>query len=231
MVPSKNWFPMSLQERAAWYDNFNAQIQGLGAALGLSGVELDTIKDDNSVLQFLAVAAVTVKAYTAALRNYRKIITEDDVGDNKPDFPANMGLALPAEIQTGMFERLDTYVVRIRASAGYTAEIGALLGIIPIHTVPLAPEMMKPVIKGGVMIGNIVNVKFVKGTTDGVRVEAAIDNGAWTNQGNFVKSPAVLEIPQNADQLPRSVKIRARFLDGNSPIGIASDIVTVQTIP
>ena len=231
MRPSKNWFPTTLIARAAWFLNFNNHIQTIGLTLGLVAADLTVIDKDNGVMQFLADASVTIKAYTTAERNYRKAITEGDIGDITPEFPANMTLSLPSVVETGLFERLDTYVNRIRSSAGYTSEIGGLLGIISAHPVPLAPEDMKPVIKGEVVMGNIVNVKFVKSKTDGVRVETAIDNGAWTNQGNFFKSPAMLEIPQNENQLPRSVKLRARFLEGNSPFGIASDVVTVQTIP
>ena len=190
MIPSRNWFPATLIARAAWYLNFNNQIQAIGLTLGLVQLDLDTIKDDNIVIQFLADAVATIKAYTTAERNYRKAITEGDVGDTTPAFPANMALSLPVTIETGLFERLDTYVNRIRASAGYTSEIGGLLGIISAHPVPLAPEEMKPAIKGEVVMGNIVNVKFVKGKTNGVRnrqiaammygpfVDAAMHGGA-----------------------------------------------------
>ncbi len=222
---------MSLIERAAWYLNFNTQIQLIGLTLGLTQDELDTIKNDNAVIQFLATAFVTIKAYTTAVRNYRKVITEGDVGDVTPEFPANMGLALPAVIETGMFERLDTYVGRIRSSAAYTAEIGGLLGIISAHPVPLAPEDMKPDISAEPFQGNVIEVKFVRGKTGGVRIETAVDKAEWTSHGNFFKSPAPINIPVNEAGLPRQVLIRARYLDGNVPVGIASDVVTVQTIP
>lgn len=231
MIPSKNWFPTNLQDRAAWYDNFDSQVQSIGTTVGLTAPDLASIDDDNAVLQFLADAAVTIKAYAAAERNYRKIITEGDIGDVTPAFPSNINLTLPKTIETGMFERLDTYVNRIRASANYTAEIGALLGIISSHPVPLAPEDMKPVISAESFQGSVVQVKFVRGRSDGVNIETLVDKGDWTSQGFFFKSPAPLNIPANEAGSPRNVQIRARYLDGNTPVGQASDVVTVQTIP
>lgn len=103
MIPSKNWFPTNLQDRAAWYDNFNTQIQIVGASLGLIPAELSSISDDNEDMQFLATAAVTLDAYTEAIRSHRRIITEGNVGDPTPAFPANITLAFPITIATGMF--------------------------------------------------------------------------------------------------------------------------------
>lgn len=231
MIPSKNWFPQSLTDRASWYDNFNTQVQLIGPTIGLTAPDLSTIGDDNAVLQFLANGAVTIKVYATAERNYRKIITEGDIGDVTPAFPADITLALPKTIETGMFERLDTYVSRIRTSAAYTAEIGALLGIISAHPVPLAPGDMKPVITAESFQGNVIQVKFVRGRTDGVNIETAVDKDGFTSQGFFFKSPAPLNIPVNEAGSPRNVQIRARYLDKNTPVGAASDVVTVQTIP
>jgi hypothetical protein len=89
-----------------------------------------------------------------------------------------------------------------------------------------------PQITASVSPGNVVLVKFRRGTYNGVVVEAQIDNAVdWTGMGRFVRSPATLEVPVNPNNLPRQVEIRARFLTGNDPVGDWSDTVTVQTIP
>ena len=59
-----------------------------------------------------------------------------------------------------------------------------------------------------------------------------LDNSSdWVSAGNFVKSPAELEIASNPDNLPRAVRLRARFLQGNNPSGSNSDTVNVVTTP
>jgi hypothetical protein len=52
----------------------------------------------------------------------------------------------------------------------------------------------------------------------------------WNDAGRFVRSPAVLEIPDGTGA-PRAVQIRARYIIGNDPVGQNSDIVNVVTMP
>ena len=54
---------------------------------------------------------------------------------------------------------------------------------------------------------------------------------AWASVGNFFKSPAVLNIAPNPGNLPRAVRLRARYLDGNNPVGQNSDTVNITTVP
>jgi len=153
------------------------------------------------------------------------------VGEAVPGLPANITLALPATIATGMFERLDGYVRRIRAAPAFTEEQGALLGINPGGGLSLPIGDVPPVIKATVDPGNIIEVKFTRGQSDGIYIETNVDGGGWTFREKAIKSPAVFDVQENPANTPRGVQIRARFLDGNTPAGDWSDIVTVQTIP
>lgn len=96
MIPSRTWFPQSLQERAAWYDNFNTQIQTIGATLTLTAADLTAIAGDNVIFQAVANIAVELEAYKDAVRQYRIIITEGDIGDPTPAFPALPVYSSPA---------------------------------------------------------------------------------------------------------------------------------------
>jgi len=232
MIPSPRWFPTTLQERAAWYNNFNTQIQLIGVTLGLGPAELSSISDDNDDMQFLATSAVTLDAYVDAVRTHRRVITEGNIGDPTPVFPASIALAFPITVQTGMFERLDGFVKRIRVAAAFTEEAGASLGINPSGGGPSIPVGdVPPVITATVDPGNIVEVKFVKNHSDGIYIETNVDGGGWTFTEKAIKSPAVFHVEVNTGNTPRGVQIRARFLDGNAPVGDWCDIVTVQTIP
>lgn len=147
MIPSNRWFPRSLPERSAWYENFANQFAVVGLSLGFTANEISSMTNDNDVFQFLADAAVTIKAYEKAIQQYRVIITEHDIGDANPQFPANPALTLPASIDTGMFERLNKLVERIRVAPNYTNETGALLGILPTQPDSISPSEVKPTIK------------------------------------------------------------------------------------
>ena len=232
MIPSRTWFPTTLQERAAWYENFTAQLLILATVLGLTGDDTDPIVEDNGVMGFLAAAAVTSDAYIDAIRTYRRAVTEGDIGDPTPGFPAGITLTLPSVVPAGIFERLDNLVKRIRVAPAYTEETGAQLGIstngggthVPVGDVP-------PELKASVDPGNIIEVRFIKSNADGIWLETNVDDGGWTFIDKFIKSPAIVDVPDNPAGTPRGVQLRARFLDGNTAVGDWSDIVTVQTIP
>lgn len=229
MLPSKKWFPTSLQERAAWFDNFNIQFGTVGASLGFTAADVTSVGNDNQIVQFVATAAVELEAYREAVRQYRLIMLEGKIGETVPAFPANPTFAPPTGIPTGIFERLDNRVKRIRTSANYTAEIGALFGIIPVKPTPVPPDQMQPKLKAIAMPGSVVQVSFVRGLTDGVAIEMKLDNGAWADAGRFFKSPAEITVPQNAQSLPRSVQLRARYVEGNTAIGQFSAVVSTAT--
>jgi len=234
MIPSQKWFPSSLQERAAWFGNFETQfsVNGLGTTLGFVAADMTAVTNDNAAMQFVADLQTGVDAYADAVRQYRKIITEGNDGDPAPAEPLapTGGLPLPVPA-TGIFERLDDLVKRIRVSPTYTDEAGAILGIIPSKGDSLFEEDMKPSLKAVAMPGNVVDVSFVRGQTDGIAVEIQIDGaGGWVSSGRFFKSPGSLDIPTGTG-LPRAVQIRARFVVGNDPIGLNSDTVNVVTTP
>lgn len=233
MIPSSKWFPTSLQERAAWYNNFATQFAVVYVSLGFKPTDNTEIAQDNATMQFLAQTAIALDAFKEAIRQYRVIITEGNLGDPTPVFPANTTFEqpLPAS-QTGIFERLDDFVKRARVSPGYTSEIGALLGILPSTPPSLAPADMQPSLKTVSLPGSIVQVSFVRGNTNGLAIETKIDNSdTWSDAGKFFNSPAELKIPVNAQNLPRSVQVRARYVEKNTPIGQFSDIVTTATQP
>lgn len=131
-----------------------------------------------------------------------------------------------------MYDRLDNLVKRIKLAPKYSDEEGTQLGIVPPKTSPISPDDMQPVLKTSVLPGNVVNVVFKRGTSGGVCVETMVDKEVvWTSKGNFFSSPAVMTISPSADNLPRAVQIRSRYLDKGVQIGLWSETYNVVTIP
>src|SRR5690242_2328788 len=87
MIPSRSWFASSLQERAAWFQNYADQMSAIGAGMGFTVAEIAQVQDDNACIQSLAAIAVELDAYVAAVRQYRITVTEGAVGDATPAFP------------------------------------------------------------------------------------------------------------------------------------------------
>ena len=231
MKLSNSWFPTSLQERAAWFHNFSNQFGVVGISLGFTAEEIAALEDDSQVFEFLAGATKSIDMFVDAFRQYRLVLTEGNIGEPSPSYPPNPAFAgIPCA--TGIFERLDRIVKRVRTAPAYTPEIGALLGIIPSVPGPQPEAEIKPTLTAVSMPGSVVNVKFVRGSTAGIAVEVKVDNAeTWSEAGRFYKSPAALVIPENPSKLPRSVQIRARYVDGNTAVGQYSAAVTTATQP
>jgi len=232
MVPSNKWFPTNLQERAAWFQNFNTQFASLHIALGFTAGDATAVSDDNDMMQFVAEAAVAADAFTDAMRTFRKPVTEGAPGGPVPTVPSYTSPGTPSDVAAGIYERLDNLVKRIRLSPTFNEEEGSLLGINPVTPSKPIPGEVQPVIKAAAYPGSQVQVKFIKGDSNGVVLETKLDNSeTWNNVGNYSNSPVFLNIPTNPENLPRAVQVRARYLEFNNPIGQYSDIVSLATLP
>ena len=234
MIPSKSWFPLALQERAAWYENFAQNIATVGTSLGLTAADLSGVVADNQNIQFLATAAMTLQSYTEAVRQYRIIFTEGNIGNPTPAFPALDPLEVPNPAQpTGAYERLDNLVKRIRVAPAYTPEVGALLGIIPSSPAPIPEPDMKPAIKASDSFGGYkfeVNVTRLGMTAFKVQVQKGSDP-AWNDAGFATSNPAVLTITPTTPGQPERIMVRAILLKNNEPVGQPSDPTYVTVNP
>lgn len=125
-------------------------MQTVGAGLGFTTGELDQLKDDNKLVQFLAEAAVTVESFRSAMTGFRRAVLTTPHGTPMPDYPAFSGIVLPAAdtaYAAGIWDRLNKAIERIRAHTSYTAEIGGLLGVIPTTPEPTIPGEVKPTVQ------------------------------------------------------------------------------------
>jgi hypothetical protein len=231
MIPSKRWFPTTLNERAAWMRNFAKQFETVALSLGFSAADIDSMNKDAQDFQAVTRAITSAEAFMAGLRAFRVSLSEEKVGSPKPVFPTLTVTPPPNDVPAGIFQRLDERVRRVRAAAAYTDEIGALLKIMPARSESIANSELMPAIKAAARPGNIVEIRFTRGDTDGISLQMRLDKEEdWKDAGRFVRSPARLEIPDGTG-LPRAVQIRARYIIGNDPVGQNSDIVTVVTTP
>ncbi len=231
MIPSPSYFPTNFIERAAWFANFTAQFTVIGPGLGFTNADILPLAADNATMQELVAAIDEAESYIDAVRAYRKLVTEGDVNGSTPTYPPNPTSSIATPVAQGIFERLDNLVKRIRLANGYSIEEGELLGIVPSTPSNISPETAKPSLTALTEPGNKVLVKFVKKNFNGILLEMSVDKGPWEDKGRFNSSPAVVTVEQNANELPRLVAVRARYLVGNDPVGEWSDTVTVQTTP
>ena len=235
MIPNRRWFPLSIQERAPWYKNFNIQIQTIGASLGLTVAELESVAKDDANIQFLARTAVQLEAYAAAVRQYRIIFTEAPIGEPTPAFPADLSFAPPdPTIAAGAFERLDKLVKRIRVAPSYTDTTGALLGIIPTREGQPNETELKPVIRTSESVGGYkfsVTVTRLGMTAFKIQFARADQQNVWNDIAFATRNPVEVTVPPLVDRQPERILVRAMLLNGNKPVGWPSDTTYVTINP
>ena len=230
MAKKPNYLPRALQALAAWYANFNLQFAALAVTLGFDPATISFVRDDERMVQYLADADTAYKANIDGFRGFRDETLYGDIDGTTATLPAPILPTAPTGVPVGIVERLVRLVDQVKVSNSYTIEIGNQLGIIPPETDIVLEEM--PNIKAEAVPESKISVRFVRGHSEGVAIEtkfAKADN--WNKHGNFGKSPVVLDIARNADNSPQLVSVRARYLDGNTPIGNYSPIIEVITMP
>lgn len=226
MIPSNRWFPSGLAERVAWFNQFAAQFALVAASLGFNPAAIAAVNADNAIMQFLLTADLAVKAFEEAVAKYRKAITEGDIGDPTPIFPTAPVLVFPTAVATGIFERLDKLVTKIKAADNYTETIGAELGILPSQGEDLSPSERKPTLK---LEALFTGYKFnaTVGNRDGLAFQIQIcraNTEVWTNEAFGSKNPLEVEITPTTPGEPERIQVRAVLLENNKPVGQPSDM-------
>lgn len=234
MIPSKRYFPGSLQERAAWYDNFTTQFALIATALGFSAADVTAVTNDRAAIRFLANTVIALDAYRDAFRQYRIIMTEGDIGAVAPMFPANPAFVPPATaVPAGIFERLDNLVRRIRVAPAYTDEIGAQLGILPSTPNSINRGDLKPIIKVGESFGGYeFSVNVTRLGQPGFKIEMQRFGGdKWETVAFATNNPVEVAIAPTTAGQPERILVRAILVQKNEPVGQPSDPTFVTVNP
>ena len=223
------WLPRTLEALAPWYANFALKFEQFAPELGFTLADITSVKNDNAVVQWLAIAEPAFESNLDGFRVFRDITLYGEKTDPKPDEPVTVLPPFPAVFTMAIIARLINLVERIKLSDGYTEDIGAQLGIIGAESDSVAPENWKPTLKVKVSAGGDISVGFVRGESDGILLEQQKGNETvWTEIGRYFKPPADLNYDETT---PQTIRLRARFLQNNKPVGEYSDIVQFITNP
>lgn len=233
IIPSKSFFPTTLLERVAWFANFNTHAQAEGLQYGLVQADLDQIKDDNDMMQFIGTSFVDLDAFSQGWTAFRNILMTGTIGEPTPNTPMTPSLSPPTIPPTGIFQRLNQYRDIVRASLTYTKEVGETWGIEPSTPEPISPSLVKPDIQ---LFGAANNHHFsivVTGRGEAVMWDVYIlrKGGNWekheTCQGKSADISVALTSPGDAEQ----IQVRIQLRKNNADYGQVSEPAYVTLNP
>ena len=226
----RRWFPLSLQEQAAFYSNFTQTFEKIAPALGFSAGDIAKLQADNAVMQYLAQTEVSLKAFKKSFQTLRDNLTKGK-GINNAVYLQYVALSDPPVVSYGMFDRLFYLSDRITAAVGYTETVGAQLGILPKSVESLKPEELVLKLKAKPLTEARIEVRFVRGRTSGISLYIRRSNSdRLTELGRFFHSPAIVKIPL-ADDKPEQIYLCGRYLIGNDAVGNYSPMIELIVAP
>jgi hypothetical protein len=238
MTPDHRWFPTSLQERAAWFQNFAANLAGVATVLGIEDTAVTAAAKDSAWMQFIAQKTVEIDAFKKAVREYRLSMTEGHVGDPGPVAPTAPTLTPPPAPAAGLFQRLSELVRRIRVAPAYTDEVGAMLGISPLLTSTSPPRGIlqaeaKPTIKvSGTFSNYAFTIRVARLGMDSFKVQIRrMENEAWVDAAFGTASPITIDVQPTEPGKPERIQVRAVLMSRNAPVGQPSDPTYVTVNP
>jgi hypothetical protein len=233
MRPDQRWFPTNRTERAGWFGNFATNFAELAIGLGFTQADIDAVNADNAVVQFLKQSILESENYLAAVKEFQRNVTLGQPSPAVHNFPQPPVFSPPPGVPTGIFDRLERLVRRIRVAPGYSPSIGAALQIIPRGENRTDLENIVPKIKTQAGPGNYsFVVRTTRGVFSGFYVEIRRQGSdRWELADSFQRSPGEVVIEPSKPGEPEAISVRIRMRKGNDPVGAYSDIQSVVLVP
>lgn len=235
---SEDYLPDDEPGLDEWFQNWKAKMTESGSAHGFSTGEVKQAQDDADMARNVIAGSATVETNRREFIRFKRLMLYGSRNAPTPAYPAlNTPVTPPlnGELMAGIVERTRSFVRRLKESPNYNEAVGADFRVLPVEGEGgISEDEAKPVLKARAMAQSKVDIDFTRGDFDGVEVERQRgDNiNEWQSTGRFYKSPAEDDAPPaGGANAPETRRYRARYLKGNKPVGVYSDIVTVVTQP
>jgi hypothetical protein len=220
-----------------WFQNWKTKMTESGSAHGFSTSEVKQAQDDGDIAHNVIAGTLAVETNRREFIKFKRLMLYGSKNAPTPVYPTlNTPVTPPlnGELMAGIIERTRSFVRRLKESPNYNEAVGADFRVLPVEGAGgISEDEAQPELKARAMAQSNVDIYFVRGDFDGVEVERQRgDNiNEWQSIGRFYKSPAEDDAPPSQGNAPETRRYRARYLKGNTPIGVYSDIITVVTQP
>lgn len=233
-----DYLPVSESDLRTWFANFKTKVTAAALeALGFATAEATALETQITAdYNFIDKAVSSNEQLRNDMNGFVQWKNEVIRGGDDNITPAAQtfqGTAnLPSATKRGILERTRKLIARIKVAPLYTEAMGEDLGIVATSDEIPGIGETPPNLTGTPGANSSVSLKFNKGQSNGVQIETKRASEAnYSVLGSYFKSPVTDgRAPLVAGQ-PEIRYYRARYLDGNDPLGAYSDIVSVVTIP
>ena len=223
--------PISEIELVPWLTNFGPKLTNHSNTLGLLPAEVAATQADIDYVSYLINVRLPAERQTLAATVEFKNFMKD--GEASAPLPATLPgtvapPAYPSAILPGAMVRLRKLVQNIKTRPGYSETIGQDLGIITIDAsvAPVAPSLtILNNVAGNVTLG------WNKAGWTGVKFQGRVPGGNWNDLGSDLYSPFVDTRPEVIPGQPEKREYRASYLDGDTVMGVSSQVVEVTVNP
>lgn len=220
--------PPKDKDSVVWLKNFAAKLPAYQAALGLTANEITSVSADALMWEWTVAWGEAMRTRSQSVTTFKNQLRDGPAGaPAAPPAPPDYGTP-PGPVAPDIFGRIGMLVQRLKNHPNYTDTIGRDLGVIATGTTE-DPASAKPVLTLSIADGGHVNVGWVKGGMDGLRIEA--------DRGQGWQFLALDTVPDYLDTAPlppagqsAAWKYRAIYVLDDQPVGQWSDPVSIAVM-
>lgn len=125
-----DFYPSSMEAKAPWHANYQANIGGLAAKYNLTAAQTAAIAADNTWIQFWVGTRNSAAAFASQLAAYFNSISGSDPSLDPPAVPAYEVPDGPPEVPPGIEFRVREIARHIKGHSSYSVADGTLLRIV-----------------------------------------------------------------------------------------------------
>jgi len=223
------YLPNGDAQRGTWFSNFTTKLPTYKTKFGITVGMLASNTADTQCFLYALLMVAAGKTFEHNCATYKTALRNGPADPLVADIPVFTAPAdAPTPVAPGIFIRLSALVRVIKNHPAYTEAIGKDLGIVGAEYAAKSTEdEQKPLLKTKIA-GGFVQLKYVKGDTDGVKIESK--RGTETSFAlldKVTKSSYSDERPNLIALQSEQRAYRCWYMKGDVVIGVVSDIVVI----
>lgn len=220
-----DFYPASMDARAAWHPIFAAQIQPLAAKYGITAGQVTQIVEDSIWMVYTVQLRHEFNSHSQQLTAFFNAIAGNDDSLEPPaalNF-TDLNTAPPPQPPPGIEKRTREYARQIKGDLDYSVADGELLGIAASEQTPANPALLTAEFTVRTLANFELEVTFRKHGMTAVKLQFRYKGGNWQSAGFLVTSPGTIAIAPSEPFTAEQVELRAILIEQNEEVGSYSD--------